>query len=143
MLHDIGKIVLGGFVDIGYDAVMAATAENVPFEEAERRALGADHAEVGASILSDWVFPPAMVEAVRWHHEPERASETNPLLDVVHVADALCLMRGIGGGRDGLQYHPSPQAAKRLGLEPTHLEIVASQTLQGVQELADSLGHDT
>jgi len=32
-------------------------------------------------------------------------------------------------------------AAKRLGLAHNDLEVIASKTLQGVQELTDSLGH--
>jgi len=143
LLHDVGKIVLGSFVDVDYEEVKAVASEGLPFEEAEHKVLGTDHAEVGAEILSDWSFPSAMVGAVRWHHEPDLADETTPLLDVVHIADVLCLMLGIGVGREGLQYQPSAPAAKRLGLEPTDLEMIASKTLQGVQELADSLGHGT
>jgi hypothetical protein len=55
------------------------------------------------------------------------------------VANVLCLMIGIGGGRDGLQYHPSAVVAKRLGIEAYHLEKVASQTLQAVNELSEIL----
>ena len=127
LLHDVGKIVLGSFVDVDYEEVKAVASEGLPFEEAEHKVS----------------FPSAMVGAVRWHHEPDLADETTPLLDVVHIADVLCLMLGIGVGREGLQYQPSAPAAKRLGLEPTDLEMIASKTLQGVQELADSLGHGT
>jgi hypothetical protein len=61
------------------------------------------------------------------------------MLDIVHVADVLCLMIGVGVGRDGLQYQPSGEAVKRLGLESHHLEKVASQTIQWVEELSDVL----
>jgi len=51
----------------------------------------------------------------------------------------LCLMIGIGVGADGLQHQPSSVVTKRLGIEPVHLEKVASQTLQWVNELSDLL----
>jgi hypothetical protein len=53
------------------------------------------------------------------------------------VANILCLMIGIGVGREGLCYKSSPLATKRLGLKGTHLEMVASRTLQYVDELCD------
>jgi HD-like signal output (HDOD) protein len=31
------------------------------------------HAEAGAEVLPIWNFPHTFVEAVRWHHEPERS----------------------------------------------------------------------
>jgi hypothetical protein len=62
------------------------------------------------------------------------------MLDIVHVANVLCLMIGIGAGRDGLQYEPSGAVIERLGLESYHLEKVASQTLQWSNELVDVFG---
>ena len=62
------------------------------------------------------------------------------MLDIIHVANVLCLMIGIGVGRDGLQYRPSEEVVGRLGLAPNHLEKVASQVLQWVNELSDALG---
>jgi HD-like signal output (HDOD) protein len=105
--------------------------------------FGIDHAEIGANILRRWSFPPSMISAVRWHHEPDSAPKPNHLIDVVHVADVLCLMSGIGVGREGLQYRPSPSACERIGLTEEHLERVVSQTLQWANELAASLQADS
>jgi len=35
--------------------------------------FGCDHAEIGAEILSEWNFSDRLIEAVRFHHQPERA----------------------------------------------------------------------
>jgi HD-like signal output (HDOD) protein len=102
--------------------------------------LGINHAELGAEILRNWSLPPELVNAVRWHHDPASAEHTDSMLDIVHVANMLCLMIGVGAGRDGLQYQPSGEAVKRLGLKSWHLEKVASQTIQWVEELFDVLG---
>ena len=118
-------------------AIQAAAGSDVSFEVAEKQVLGADHAEIGAHILSRWSFPEDLVHAVRWHHAPDGAGSPSRTTDVVHVANVLCLMRGIGVGRAGLQYEPSPDVTRRLGLNPLHLERVASQTLQWVDELSD------
>jgi len=62
------------------------------------------------------------------------------MLDIIHVANVLCLMIGIGVGRDGLQYRQSEEVVERLRLEPIHLEKIASQVLQWVNELSVALG---
>jgi hypothetical protein len=56
------------------------------------------------------------------------------------VANLMSLMIGIGMGREGLQHQPSAEVTERLGLESHHLERVASQTMQWVNELTGLLG---
>jgi len=140
LLHDVGKLVLGEFVEDELAKIDRAAAEGIPFEEAEQAVLGTNHAEVGARILRQWSLPEEIVAAARWHHAPETDCRRNPAVDVVHVADVLCLMIGIGVGREGLQYHFSATATERLGLKPFVLEKAASQTLQAVNELSELFG---
>ena len=137
LVHDVGKLILGQFIQDDLSAIQAAAGDNVSFEIAEKEVLGIDHAEIGARVLSHWSLPEELVHAVRWHHDPDGAEVQNRTTDIVHVANVLCLMMGIGVGREGLQYEPSPNVTRRLGLKPFHLERVASQTLQWVEELSD------
>jgi putative nucleotidyltransferase with HDIG domain len=139
LLHDVGKLVLGEFVKDDFEKLENAMAPGLSFEKAEFVVLGMNHAEVGAQILAQWSLPRDIINAVRWHHNPESADRTDMMLDIVHVANVLCRMIGVGAGRDGLQYRPSAVVAGRLGLESHHLEEVASQTLQGASELSDLL----
>jgi putative nucleotidyltransferase with HDIG domain len=140
LLHDLGKLILGSFVKDDWGKIETEAAGGVSFEVAERTILGTDHAEVGAEILKNWSFPKGIIDAVRWHHNPENAEPKNSMIDVVHVANVLCLMIGIGVGIEGLHYKPSTEATKRLGIKPMTLEKIASQTLQWANELSDSLG---
>ncbi len=139
LLHDVGKLVLGQFVQEEYTDIKRALAQGMTFEAAEAAVLGIDHAEIGARVLAQWSLPENIVHAVRWHHAPEKFGTVDIMLDVVHVANMLCLMIGIGVGREGLLHEPSPVVTRRLGLEPPHLEKVASQTLQWVSELSQAL----
>ena len=139
LLHDVGKLILGDFVDDDYRKIEKALNQGLSFEVAENIVLGTDHADVGAKILSKWSIPDAIINAVRWHHSPESASSPDTMLDIVHVANMLCLMIGIVVGREGLSYQPSAVVVKRLGLETAHLEKVASQTLQWTNELMEML----
>lgn len=142
LLHDVGKMVLGRYVKEDIAQIDGEEMQCLSFEQVERSMFGIDHAEIGADILRNWSFPPTMISAVRWHHDPDAAPKPSHLIDVVHVADVLCVMSGIGVGREGLQYRPSPTACERIGLTEEHLEKVASQTLQWANELAASLQAD-
>jgi putative nucleotidyltransferase with HDIG domain len=142
LLHDVGKMVLGRYIKEDIALIDGEEMQCLSFEQVERSMFGIDHAEIGADILRNWSFPPTMISAVRWHHDPDAAPKSSHLIDVVHVADVLCVMSGIGVGREGLQYRPSPTACERIGLTEEHLEKVASQTLQWANELAASLQAD-
>jgi putative nucleotidyltransferase with HDIG domain len=132
LIHDMGKLVLGEFVKVDMDKIQTLSSDDVSFEAAERLVFGIDHAEIGAMVLKNWFFPEKIVDAVRWHHEPEALSEESVVVDIVHVADLISLMIGIGVGDDGLHYGSSQTVISRLGLSNAHLETVASQSLQNI-----------
>lgn len=135
LLHDIGKVVLGAFVDKEMVEIQELLGNGISFESAERQVLGTDHAEVGAMLLEKWSFPAALAQAVRWHHQTEAAPSPGIETDVVHAANTVCLMIGIGLGREGLRHDISREAVRRLGLKPHMVEGVASQTLQWIAGL--------
>ena len=141
LLHDMGKLVMGDFVKEDLSEIEKLANNGMSFEVAEAFVTGTDHAEIGAHILKRWSLPDELIGAVRWHHDPDSAKKTESslLADIVHVADMLCLMMGIGVGYEGLHYTPSATVTKRLGLKPFQLEGIASRTLQWVSELTDAL----
>ncbi|MDY6791208.1 MAG: HDOD domain-containing protein [Thermodesulfobacteriota bacterium] len=137
LLHDVGKLVMGELMKDDINKIDKIVSQDVSFEEAEHIVFGIDHAQIGAKILENWGLPAEIVSAVRWHHDPDAADESSTLIDIVHVANVLCLMIGIGVGREGLQYRPSPVVTQRLGIKPANLEKVASYTLDWVSDLTD------
>ena len=138
LLHDLGKLVIGNFLDVDFTAIeQAATSRNISFEEDEREIIGVDHAEIGATILEKWNLPQEIVESVRWHHDPDAVGAESLMVDLVHVADAICLSMGIGPGRDGLYYRPSEAARTRCGMSKKTMESVISRTLGAMSEFAD------
>jgi putative nucleotidyltransferase with HDIG domain len=139
LLHDVGKMVLGRFVEEHRIDMEVERYRDQSFEKIEKEIFGMDHAEVGSQILANWGLPEALVLAVRYHHEPENSPKPLPMIDVVHIADLISLMIGIGVGREGLQYEVSRDVTERLHLEAHHLERVASQTLEWVQSFTVSL----
>ncbi len=139
LLHDVGKLILGEFIDADLSLIDIASSKGVSFVEVEREIVGTDHAEVGAWVLEHWHLPDVLVRAVRWHHEPELLEEPDVVVDVVHVCDALCLMMGIGIGREGLQYELCETVTDRLKLHAAHLEAVGVETIENVEEVTRAL----
>jgi HD-like signal output (HDOD) protein len=126
LLREIGKIVLGSFVDVNASAIVELAGERgVPFHEAEREILGIDHAEVGSLLLAKWNMPRELRNPVRWHHEPESCPEEDrSVTEIVHLADAFTMMEGIGAGGDGLNYRISDAVAEKLGLNSDVAELI-------------------
>ena len=139
LLHDVGKLILGRPMADAFHQINDEISRGIALEAAEEKVLGINHADVGARILNQWSLPGNIVNAVRWHHDPEAAEKTDPMLDIVHVANVLCMMIGIGVGHEGMQYEPCEVVVKRLGLESHHLEKVGDQTIQWVEELSEVL----
>jgi len=141
LLHDLGKIVLSTFLEVDAGPIVKmAFEEQVSFEQAEARVLGIDHAEAGAVLLDGWQLPHEIVDAARYHHQPEALGSESFLVDLVHTANLLSLEAGIGMGVAGLNYRASGDVAARLKLRPSVAEAVVCGMLAGIEELEDTIG---
>lgn len=140
IVHDIGKLVLETFIPDHLAKIQERVVnDNISFQEAERELIGFDHAEVGAMIAENWRFPPELVQAVKWHHSPNSAESGQQVVDVVHVADALCLLQGIGLGYDGLSYRFCVQSFERLNLTADVMEVATSMLLDSLDGIENVL----
>ena len=133
LLHDIGKIVLDQYMQEEFGEAMDLTRERgVPFDEAERRVFGVDHAEIGGALAEHWDLPSMLVEAIRYHHRPLEAGVAPALTAAIHVADIVCLELGVGLGRDGLQYAGEPRAFSLLDLEMDDFAELVAHVADGL-----------
>jgi len=138
LLHDMGKLILSGYVDVDIDAINAMMREDsLAFDEAEHVLLGIDHAGIAGALLKRWQIPSPVHDAVRWHHRPGKAEVGQALVDVVHVADVLCLNVGWGGGDDGLFYRIDNGAAERLGIGLADGERIVARVMMEIQEIME------
>jgi len=141
LLHDMGKILLGTFVEIDDEPIKELVKnESLSFNEAERRVLGIDHAEAAAELLQYWKLPENVVAAARWHHNPDEADEKyRNIVDLVHVADILCIRMGWGIGTDGPLYCLNEAAAERLGVDSAMEDEVTDKVGAAIDDLKDIL----
>ena len=130
LLHDIGKIVLNEYVRYGYSVINKMVEEkSIPFTYAEREVLGFDHAEIGGMIIDQWALPEIYSIVARYHHTPEQLPEEKQsyraIVDIVHVANVMCLILGFGLGADGLQHNISEEALERFNLKDKVEELLS------------------
>ncbi|MEN8007607.1 MAG: HDOD domain-containing protein [Candidatus Krumholzibacteriota bacterium] len=137
LLHDMGKILLGTFVEIDDEPIKNLVEnESLSFNEAERRVLGIDHAEAAAELLQYWKLPENVVAAARWHHDPDQADEKHrDIVDLVHVADILCIRMGWGIGTDGPLYCLNNEVEERLGVDAQVEDIVTDKVGAAIDDL--------
>lgn len=141
LLHDIGKVVLGTFGEVDPDPILElAQEEQIHMAAAEQRILGIDHAEVGALLLESWNLPAYLAEVVRWHHEPAKDTGQAVVAGLVHVADALCIVSGIGIRVDGHIRRLAEEVLGKARLETRVSEEVVAHALTELETLRDVFG---
>lgn len=70
LLHDIGKLVIDGFIADDFEAIYSLMQEeHFGYVNAEKAFFGIDHAELGGIIAEAWKFPETLIGAIRNHHQ--------------------------------------------------------------------------
>ena len=135
LLHDIGKIILGEYVQQSFARISRRVNEGgCSFLEAEEEILGINHAQVGGWIASHWHFPAEIKEAIAHHHRPDLlVQEDKTTVWLVYLADQACLMLGLDGGADGLAHKGLEEV---MGL----FDFRAADLEKSLIELHDALG---
>lgn len=122
LLHDMGKVVLSGFLGDGFDTLTRAAHERrSPLNEAERELLGFDHADLGARLTHEWRFPGRLVEAIGVHHHPDDATLAPGLAACVSAADAVAHALAAGIAPDDVPHVVDQAWLDELDLTPHEL----------------------
>ena len=91
LIHDIGKIVIDQFSHDNFIKILhLIQQEHLTFLEAEVQVLGVNHAQIGSWLTQKWLFPPGLVEAIEYHHNPEKSKNSQILSSLTHIADIFC-----------------------------------------------------
>jgi putative nucleotidyltransferase with HDIG domain len=142
LLHDIGKLVLSGYLANCYASIQRETeVSHRSFLEVERMLLGVDHAEVGGRLLASWGFPDKLVQAVWRHHEPDRARAFAELAASVCLGDVIAHLVGHGHGYQAFALRIQSDLLHRLKLDATQLELLAVQTETTLRQMAWFVPH--
>ena len=119
LLHDLGQVVLLDNLKKRYiDLASKARDLNIPLFLVEQQELGFNHADVGARIATRWGLPPAVVQAIAYHHGPEVEVEKDPIVALTARTNTLvqrvssgnpAAASGVFGGRMGMLLAVGPE----------------------------------
>ena len=90
LIHDVGRLLLRLA-----EPAKAALADPMDFQESmdlivrENQELGTNHATLGAWFTDDMRFPASIVSSIRFHHQPEEATESLCLSALIAAADEI------------------------------------------------------
>ena len=87
LVHDVGRLAFSIMPATFLERFYRLTDWGCPAVEVETCLSGLCHGEVGAQTLVQWKFPGALVEAVRWHHRPERSSSS--MASLLYLAEVV------------------------------------------------------
>lgn len=134
LLHDVGKLVLDAHILKRKQDGTAGMASGFVSLDKERELLGFDHAEMAAELCNKWRIPPAITQAVTYHHDPY-SSDTDPLAFAVNMADVIALSSGYGAVSEEAIYETDPRVMKFLGLSEEDIHTIAEQVAESVQTI--------
>ena len=139
VLHDIGKMVMGEFVQEAWQKIQELTErQKYSFLEAEQEVLGVNHAELGGEIALIWKFPDEILKAIAFHHRPDLLADGDAVPWIVYLSNQVCHVMGIGVGTDALAYRAVGDVAGRFQLKQRDLEDMMAhlhKSLQDAREL--------
>jgi putative nucleotidyltransferase with HDIG domain len=98
LLHDVGRLGFARLPPHLRIRELDWLAAGFPVVYAETLAYGMDHARLGAEHLRAWELPEAIVEAVEFHHRPERCEA--PLGAILTVAEGFAADAARAGSED-------------------------------------------
>ena len=129
LLHDIGKIVLIRYFTAEFGRALELSREKkVTLAQAETEILGCDHTAIGTWLGQRWRLPPAMIEVVHRHHDPDAAvDEYRELVMLCHCANYICNREHIGDSGDSTAPAFFYSAWKKLGLQVGDIAEVVDQ----------------
>ncbi len=90
LLHDMGKLLMHQYFPKEFDEIVSrAQKKHIPMVVSELDILGFTHAQFGAALCYKWELEEQVVEAILFHHEPDRCQGDAFLTRCVYVANAL------------------------------------------------------
>ncbi|MCW5978839.1 MAG: HDOD domain-containing protein [Bryobacteraceae bacterium] len=128
LLHDIGLLLIAVSLRDQFEEIerrFLAGAKRL--EDCEAEVIGFDHAELSAAVLAAWNLPEPIQQAVRYHHDQQRASGGMfPLSRILMSGEKLVNLMGITILEGSYRSEETAEAILRgLGLDGRMEELTA------------------
>ncbi len=134
LIHDVGKIILDRYILEKKDKIGDyMSREEKTFLDAERYFFGFDHAEIASEICRAWKIPETITLAIGCHHQPS-ISNGDELSYILHMADYVATMGGIGYDDDDILYQAEKGAMDFLGLSQEKIGGMIPKVIEAVEQ---------
>jgi HD-like signal output (HDOD) protein len=137
LIHDAGKLILDKYVAERWQLIEAFMGnEGATFLDAEKSILELDHSEAAFEVCGAWNIPKVLTIAIRYHHSPTR-SHDNMLAYIIHVADAIAMMTGLGIGIDSTFYVMDEKALGFVGINEADINRIMTEIIESVKKISE------
>ena len=139
LIHDAGKLILDQHILERKELFQEFMANGQQsFVNAEKYILEFDHSEIASEVCKSWNIPQALTIAIRHHHYPSQ-SQGNELAYIIHMADAIAMMTGLGFGIDGMLYQLDVNAMEFLDLQEEEVNDIMGEVLDSIQKISEQI----
>lgn len=91
LVHDVGMLVIDAHL-VSSQKTLVTAEPAFDVSGSERRLLGFDHCQAGAMLADNWGFPSVLRESIRYHHDPQLATDGQEVVRSVGVGNLLALV---------------------------------------------------
>jgi HD-like signal output (HDOD) protein len=142
LLHDCGKLAIATFLSKKRRWPSLRGEAGMDGLEAERRAIGTDHCEVGGELVRRWQLPWDLELIATWHHSPLLTPDPDylRLVSVVHLSSHATHQIGFGAETTPTQTEPAPELFGVLGITKETVTEATHGSLGDIQKLVQVLG---
>lgn len=132
LLHDTGKLIEKRYFSEDFDELVdVAQEQHLTWFDAEKALFQINHSTIGKAVFRAWNFPPSVVDAVQFHHNPDSSAKYPQLAALAHLGDYMAYPLG----------YPAPGAFHPEGCNPSALKVLG-MTLDDCQRLVPRIRED-
>jgi HD-like signal output (HDOD) protein len=133
MMLDIGLLVIDRFQPLELDkAISFAINEDMKLHEAELLMYGFDHSHVGAMLAKQWGLTDLIVDAVKYHHQPEMDENHQQYTALISLADQLAHACGLHNNVVWSNLEIDESVLEMVGIHTAQLEVVKTVVQQEI-----------
>ncbi len=128
LLHDIGRAALWEVAPEKCKRIDNTCTGNLLLE-AEQSLIGLTHVEAGYELAQHWALPNEIAQAIRFHHQPELATEAQEHVAIVALADVMVQASGTQLEDNPDIFAPHMNTLALLGLDLENAEAMLEEYL--------------
>lgn len=128
LLHDIGRAALWEVAPEKCKRI-DNTFTGAALLNAEQSLVGLTHAEAGYELALHWALPTEIAQSIRFHHQPELATEAREHVAIVALADVMVQASGTQLEDNPDIFLPHAATLATLGLDIENAEAMLEEYL--------------